>query len=79
MCRWNFITSKTFRVKDYQHFYNKKNPESQCNKLNSVLIEGKTVAVSIWVPTGPAFQFYGSSTPGIDIWNLCGPFDDVNH
>lgn len=79
VCRWNYITSKTFKVKDYQHFYSKKNPESQCSKLNDLLLENKTIAASIWVPKTPAFQFYGSATPGIDVWNICGPFDDVNH
>lgn len=54
------ISTKRFRIEDYEYFYNKENPESQCYILNDRLAQNKTIAVSIWVPKGIDFQFYGS-------------------
>lgn len=31
------------------------------------------------MPKTTAYQFYGRTTPGIDLFDLCGPYDDVNH
>ena len=28
---------------------------------------------------GQAFQFYGRATENIEIFDLCGPYNDVNH
>jgi len=66
-------------VGGFEEHYEPNQPETQCHILNEKLIEGNAIAVSIWVPQGYEFQFYGSETPDIDIFHLCGNYTAVNH
>lgn len=79
LCDEDALTTERFGIKEFKKFVDYIWPESQCNILDEVLQEGKTIAVSIYIPEGLEFQFYGSKTPGIDIWNICENHKAVNH
>ena len=51
-CNEDAITSERFGIKGFKKFIDYIWPESQCNILDEVLQEGKTIAVSIYIPEG---------------------------
>jgi hypothetical protein len=78
-CNEEAITGERFGITGYKKFVDYIWPESQCSILDEVLQEGKTIAVSVYIPDGIEFQFYGSKTPDIDLWNICNHHKAVNH